>query len=113
MPGIFVLRAGERPGTELADDFLAGHGGVEHLEEKGPKERHWRVKALALSFGIGCFGEEVGGQQGTEQGGQIGQGQVSELLQLVDDTAGGGGLRSALKSAGEVGQKTSEKCHAA
>ena len=95
----------ERPGTELTNDFLAGHGGVEHLEEEGPEERHWRVKTFALSFGIGCCGEELGGQQGTEQGGKIWQGQVSELLQLVDDTTGGRSLCTTLKSAGEVGQK--------
>ncbi|HCN30158.1 MAG TPA: hypothetical protein DIT64_15745 [Verrucomicrobiales bacterium] len=58
------------------------------------------------------MGEEVGRQQGAEQGGQIGQGEVAKPLQLADDTAGGGGLRAALESAREVGQKAGEKCHA-
>ncbi len=48
-----------------------------------------------------------------KQGGQVGQRKIAELLQFVDDAAGGGGLRTALERAREVGQKTGEECHAA
>lgn len=108
-----LVAACEHPGADLADDFLARHGGVEHLEEEVPEECHRWVKALAFGFRIGCFGEKVRRQQTANQSGQIGQRQVTELLQLVDDAAGGGGLRTSLKRAREVGQKTGEERHEA
>lgn len=32
-----VVAPGDEPGADFAHHFLAGHGGVEHLEEEGPK----------------------------------------------------------------------------
>ena len=79
----------------------------------GTNGTHLSGDAVACGAGATAVGKEVCRQQSAKQGGQIGQRQVAELLQFVDDAAGGGGLRTSLKRAREVGQKAGEKCHAA
>lgn len=97
-----VERTLDKPGADFGDDTLTSHARVEHLEEKGPKERGGSVNGLTQRLGVGSRGEELRRKKSTKKSGKIGQGEMPKMVELFGDDTGLGRLGFTLKKVWKV-----------
>jgi len=100
-----IERTLDQPGAHFGDDVLTSHARVKHLKEKGPEESRGSVNSLTLGLGIRSIGEELLREKGAEQSGEIGQGEVSKVVDAFSEDAGRGRLGFTLEEMREVGEK--------